>query len=50
MMLDYDIKYPLYGFKKHKGYGTKEHIKMLHLHKPCDIHRKSFKPVSNLLK
>ena len=50
IMLDYDIKYPLYGFKNHKGYGTKEHIKMLHLHKPCDIHRKSFRPVSNLLK
>ena len=29
IMVKYDQQYPLYGFKKHKGYGTKEHLKML---------------------
>ena len=49
-MVKYDQQYPLYGFKKHKGYGTKEHLNMLQLHKSCDIHRKTFKPVSKMLK
>lgn len=38
-------KYPLYGFDKHKGYGTKYHLKMLKIFGPCEIHRKSFSPV-----
>jgi ribonuclease HII len=38
-------RYPRYGFNKHKGYGTKLHLKMLHEYGPCEIHRKSFKPV-----
>jgi ribonuclease HII len=34
--------YPLYGFEKHKGYGTKEHIKALHKYGLSPVHRKSF--------
>ena len=49
IMVEYDLQYPLYGFKNHKGYGTKEHMEMLQLYKPCDIHRKTFKPDSGLL-
>ena len=41
-----DIKYPNYGFKKHKGYGTKAHMQALEKYGPCKIHRKSFAPVS----
>lgn len=41
-----DIKYPYYGFAKHKGYCTKEHLEMLEKYGPCEIHRKSFAPVS----
>ncbi len=41
-----DIKYPYYGFKKHKGYGTKAHMQALEKYGPCKIHRKSFAPVS----
>lgn len=41
-----DIKYPNYGFKKHKGYGTKEHLLALEKYGPCKIHRKTFAPVS----
>jgi ribonuclease HII/Holliday junction resolvase-like predicted endonuclease len=46
MMEQYDIIFPEYGFKKHKGYGTKEHMNKLRLNKACAIHRKSFKPVA----
>lgn len=38
-------KYPQYGFDKHKGYGTEHHLKMLKKYGPCEIHRKSFRPV-----
>jgi ribonuclease HII len=41
----YDKKYPLYGFSRHKGYGTKLHLKAIEQHGPCLIHRKSFAPM-----
>lgn len=41
-----DVKYPNYGFKKHKGYGTKAHIEALEKYGPCEIHRKTYAPVS----
>jgi len=46
----YHKKYSRYGFDKHKGYPTKEHIKMLKKYKPCRIHRRSFGPVLKNLK
>ena len=42
LMLDYDQKYPEYGFAKHKGYGTKQHIEALRQYGPCEIHRRTF--------
>ncbi|MBO5050640.1 MAG: ribonuclease HII [Clostridia bacterium] len=42
MCLEDDANYPAYGFAKHKGYGTKEHMEALHRLGPCPIHRKSF--------
>lgn len=42
--------YPQYFFEKHKGYGTKIHLEMLQKYGPCDIHRKSYKPVKNSIK
>ena len=42
MMIEYDKKYPEYGFIKHKGYGTKAHIDKLKEIGPCELHRKSF--------
>jgi ribonuclease HII len=44
-----DKKYPLYGFAKHKGYPTYEHLEMLRLHGPSRIHRRTFAPVSACL-
>lgn len=42
LMVELDSKYPEYNFKKHKGYGTKEHIEALKKCGKCDIHRNSF--------
>ena len=42
IMLEYDEQYPKYGFKQHKGYGTKVHREAILTHGPCPIHRRSF--------
>ena len=42
IMLSYDEKYPLYGFSKHKGYGTKAHREAILCYGPSPIHRSSF--------
>jgi len=41
--------YPQYEFGNHKGYGTEEHCRLLALHGPCPLHRRSFAPVRALL-
>lgn len=46
----FDRLYPGYGFARHKGYATKEHIQLLMEKGPCPIHRESFEPVKSLLK
>ncbi len=43
IMDEMDLRYPLYGFRKHKGYGTPEHRRALRDYGPCDIHRRSFR-------
>jgi len=45
MIEAFDKEYPLYGFAKHKGYGTKVHMDALRHYGPCKIHRMSFRPV-----
>lgn len=45
MMDDYHDTYPVYNFRKHKGYPTKAHRAALAEHGPCPIHRRSFKGV-----
>lgn len=42
LMVKYDSEYPEYGFLKHKGYGTKEHIEMIKKYGLTPIHRKTF--------
>jgi len=48
-MRDLSLKYPLYHFEKNVGYGTKDHLKALKDFGICEIHRKSFKPISTYL-
>lgn len=45
IMRELDGVYPNYGFAKHKGYGTREHMKALFEYGPSPIHRFSFRPV-----
>jgi len=42
-MVEISKKYPRYNFEKHKGYITKEHIKLIKKYGFCEIHRKSYK-------
>ena len=42
LMIEYDKKYPEYGFKNHKGYGTKAHYEAIIKNGVCDVHRPSF--------
>lgn len=42
MMREYDKIFPCYGFEKHKGYGTKEHVKAIKENGISMIHRKTF--------
>lgn len=42
IMRQWDEIYPLYGFEKHKGYGTAIHIQAIKENGPCPIHRRSF--------
>ena len=37
--------YPAYSFSTHKGYGTPDHQRLLELHGPCPLHRRSFAPL-----
>ena len=43
-----DKVWPAYGFARHKGYGTPEHLDALRVHGPCPLHRWSFAPVTEL--
>lgn len=44
IMSEYDAEYPGYGFARHKGYPTPEHLQALERLGPCPIHRRSFHP------
>ncbi|MCC5846952.1 MAG: ribonuclease HII [Verrucomicrobia bacterium] len=47
LMQALDQQYPVYGFARHKGYGTRLHLEALQNHGPCPAHRRSFAPVRN---
>ncbi|HWN82363.1 MAG TPA: ribonuclease HII [Candidatus Udaeobacter sp.] len=44
LMDEFHMLYPEYGFDRHRGYGTPEHLEALRRHGPCPIHRLSFAP------
>ena len=47
--MEVDLVYPQYGFAGHKGYGTAVHLAALKRHGACPEHRKTFKPVTEVL-
>jgi ribonuclease HII len=49
LMADYHRAYPQYNFLAHKGYGTSEHLRLLAEYGPCEIHRRTFRPVQECL-
>lgn len=50
MMYDLDKKYPMYGFKNHKGYPTKKHIEALKEYGLIDGYRKTYQPIKDMIK
>lgn len=48
-MINWDKRYPEYGFAEHKGYGTAAHQRALEIHGVTPIHRHSFAPIAKLL-
>lgn len=47
MMDEWDECYPCYGFRKHKGYGTPQHMAAIAEYGPCPLHRRTFEPVKS---
>ena len=49
VMIEMDGIYPEYGFSVHKGYGTAAHLRALQEYGPCPVHRRSFRPVREII-
>ena len=47
LMRELDRIHPVYGLASHKGYGTAQHRRALAEHGPCELHRRSFSPVTS---
>lgn len=45
IMCEWDARYPEYGFARHKGYGTRQHLEAIRTYGCCEIHRKTFHPL-----
>jgi ribonuclease HII len=48
IMVDLDSQYPVYGFARHKGYGTKAHLEAINRHGSCPVHRQCFAPIARV--
>ncbi|MCH8203715.1 MAG: ribonuclease HII [Candidatus Hydrogenedentes bacterium] len=46
IMRELDSEFPEYGFARHKGYATRDHLIALETHGPCRVHRRSFSPIA----
>lgn len=49
LLCELHLQYPEYGFDRHKGYGTVQHMEALKLHGAIAVHRRSFAPVARAL-
>ena len=50
MLIELDKKYPMYGFKNHKGYPTKKHIEAIYKYGLIDGYRKTYTPINEIVK
>jgi len=48
LLVELDRSYPVYGFARHKGYSTPEHLAALQVHGPCPAHRRYFARVAQM--
>jgi ribonuclease HII len=48
LMAELDGRVPCYGFARHKGYATRQHLDAIDVHGPCAEHRKSFAPIAQM--
>ena len=46
IMVEAHKEYPVYGFDRHKGYPSPDHLAVLREHGPCPLHRRSYAPVA----
>lgn len=49
-LIEWDKHYPEYGFARHMGYGTPQHLQALNEHGPSPLHRRSFAPIKHMIK
>lgn len=49
IMEEFHLKYPAYCFNEHKGYATRKHKELIGEFGPCEIHRKTFHPFSEVI-
>lgn len=49
IMAEAAMEFPAYGFDRHRGYATAQHLAMLDTHGPCRLHRRTFAPVLQTL-
>jgi ribonuclease HII len=47
-MDEFALRFPGYGFERHKGYGTAGHVEAVKRLGPCAIHRRSFEPIKSM--
>ena len=45
LLLEYHFQWPQYGFDRHKGYPTRQHLAAIARHGPCPLHRRTFRRV-----
>ncbi len=48
LMDEFALRFPGYGFERHKGYGTAGHVEAVKRLGPCPIHRRSFEPIKSM--
>jgi len=48
LMVQAGVDYDQYGFRAHKGYGTRKHLQAIQQYGPCPLHRCSFRPISEI--
>ena len=49
-LMQLDLKYPQWGFRSHKGYGTKFHMEAIRQYGFTPFHRRSFEPMKSMVK